>query len=251
MAASFEGLGYGLLNDVLGTMRSDEGYALPNRYEIEIGAPNAALSDSTPSGGGGGLLGVFSSFLPSGLAGIVGGTKTSGLRSIQLRAESVQLPGRNLSTTDDPNVYGPVRTVVDGVSFAEDINITFQCGSELQERKFFEKWQEEAFDKGTWNLKYYDNYKGSLSIYLLDKNDKRRYGLKCHEAYPKSVTGMDLNAAPATDIAKVTVVFVFRYWTALAIEDKGNSLISNMANTVIDHAERNLLRNVPSISKLF
>ena len=250
MAASFEGLGYGLLNDVLGAFRSDEGYALTNRYEIEIGAPNPSLSACSPTGGAGGLLGVFSSFLPSGLAGIVGGTKTSGLRSIQMRAETVQLPGRNLSTTDDPNVYGPVRTVVDGVSFAEDINITFQCGSELQERKFFEKWQEAAFDRESWNLKYYDSYKGSVSIYLLDKNNKRRYGLKLHEAYPKSIAGIDLNYAPASDIAKVTVVFVFRYWTPLALEDKGNNLLGNLANTVIDHAERNLLRNIPSVTRL-
>ena len=39
MLSSFEGLGYGLLNDVLGIFRSEDGYAQPNRYEIEIGLP--------------------------------------------------------------------------------------------------------------------------------------------------------------------------------------------------------------------
>ena len=167
MAASFEGLGYGLLNDVLGVMRSDEGYATTNRYEIEIGPPRG-VGIASSSGSSGGLLGVMSNFLPSGLASFVGGAKPSGLRSLQLRAESVQLPGRNISTSDDPNVYGPMRTVADGVSFAEDINITFQCGSELQERKFFEKWQETIYDKESWNMRYYWDYVGTLSIYLLD-----------------------------------------------------------------------------------
>ena len=76
MAASFEGLGYGLLNDVLGVMRSDEGYATTNRYEIEIGPPRG-VGIASSSGSSGGLLGVMSNFLPSGLASFVGGAKPS------------------------------------------------------------------------------------------------------------------------------------------------------------------------------
>tara|TARA_Y100001951_G_C11288731_1_gene270643 strand:+ start:588 stop:1334 length:747 start_codon:yes stop_codon:yes gene_type:complete len=243
--SAFEGLGYGLLNDALGFLRSDEGYALPSRYEIEIGQPKS-IDMGTPSGGGGGLLGMFTKYVPSGLAGIVGGSKGGGLRNIQLRAESVQLPGRNLSTADDANVYGPVRTIADGVNFAEDINIVFQCGSELGERKFFEKWQESCYDMASWNMKYYWDYVGSIGIYLLDVNNKRRYGIQCAEAYPKTVGGIDLSYTPTTDIAKVTVSFVFRYWKQLDIEEKGYDMLGNMAETVLDNAERNLMRNIPS-----
>ena len=52
--ASFEGLGYGLMNDALGFLRSDEGYALPSRYEIEIGQPKPM--GVAPASGGGCLL---------------------------------------------------------------------------------------------------------------------------------------------------------------------------------------------------
>ena len=240
MASTFEGLTYGLLNDVLAAFRSDDGtYATTNRYEIVIGQPKPQ------SLGRGGLSNLMSTFGRSGHLAYVGGA--SGLRGLQLRAETVQLPGRNLSTSDDPNIYGPIRTVVDGVSFAEDINITFQCGTELQERRFFEKWQEMCFDKESWNMKYFNDYVGSLSIFLLDKQDRRRFGLKCMECYPKTLVGMDLNYAPATDIAKLTVGFVFRYWEALDINDTGTSILGNMANTILDHAERNLMRNVPGV----
>ena len=240
MASTFEGLTYGLLNDVLAAFRSDDGtYATTNRYEIVIGQPKPQ------SLGRGGLSNLMSTFGRSGHLAYVGGA--SGLRGLQLRAETVQLPGRNLSTSDDPNIYGPIRTVVDGVSFAEDINITFQCGTELQERRFFEKWQEMCFDKESWNMKYFNDYVGSLSIFLLDKQDRRRFGLKCMECYPKTLVGMDLNYAPATDIAKLTVGFVFRYWETLDINDKGTSILGNIASTIIDHAERNLMRNVPGV----
>ena len=52
MVASFlESTGYGLLNDVLGAFRSDDGHALPNRYEIEIGPPLGGVpGGSTGSG---------------------------------------------------------------------------------------------------------------------------------------------------------------------------------------------------------
>ena len=40
MASTFEGLTYGLLNDVLAAFRSDDGtYATTSRYEIVIGQP--------------------------------------------------------------------------------------------------------------------------------------------------------------------------------------------------------------------
>ena len=49
MASTFEGLTYGVLNDVLAAFRSDDGtYTTTNRYEIVIGMPK-------PNSTGGGL----------------------------------------------------------------------------------------------------------------------------------------------------------------------------------------------------
>ena len=95
-------------------------------------------------------------------------------------------------------------------------------------------------------MKYYWDYVGTIKIYLLDVNNKRRYGLACMEAYPKTVGGIDLTYTPASDIAKVTVSFVFRYWKNIDIEDKGPDMLGNMANTVVDVAQRNIMRNLPS-----
>ena len=120
-----EGGAYGVLNDVLSEFHSDDGYAAPIRFVVIIHGPIKI--------GGGGRENVYS-----------GGERAGGiqrLRKISLRCEAVTLPGRNVSTMTDSNVYGPTREVVEGVTYAEDVTLTFQSSSGLDERKYFEQWQ--------------------------------------------------------------------------------------------------------------
>ena len=46
-------------------------------------------------------------------------------RSLTLRAESAVMPGINLATAQDVNIYGPVRDIVEGVNYADEVAITF------------------------------------------------------------------------------------------------------------------------------
>ena len=224
---------FGLLNDVLSLFHSNNGYAQPNRFDVVITPP--------PKLGGGGNENVFS-----------GMDRKSDIRDISMRCESVQLPGRNLSTVTDSNIYGPTREIVEGVTYAEDLNMVFQASSGLDERVFFENWQRQAFNEQTWNIGYYKDYVADIDIYLLDKQNQRRYGLKIHEAYPKTITATDLNSGTNNEIIKISVSFSFRYWTALNINQQAPNVFNKIFATVVGSAERNLIRNQPSIlNKLF
>ena len=97
-----EGAAFGILNDVLSGFHDDNGYAQPNRYEVLI-LPPAKL-------GGGNQTNIFS-----------GLERQGDTRNISLRAQSVNLPGRNLATSQDTNIYGPEREVVEGVTYAEEM----------------------------------------------------------------------------------------------------------------------------------
>ena len=176
--------------------------------------------------------------------------RQSNTRSISLRCESVNLPGRNLTTSPDSNIYGPVRDIVEGVTYAEDITCVFQSSSGLDERVFFENWQRQAFDQETWNISYYNDYKGALEIYLLDKNDQRRYGLKIWDAYPKTIGPIPLGYATNNEIVKTEVAFSWRYWTSLALQDQAPNLADRITTTVVNTVERNLLHNLPAVFKL-
>ena len=239
MSDFVDALGFGVLNEVLSIFRSNEGYAQPNRYEVMI---------TQGRGNTGGM-----SINEGGMKGVLAAGEAKGnAREISLRAESVTIPGRNLATSTDSNIYGPTREVVEGVTYAEDITISFQSSSDLKEREFFEKWQQMAFDETSWNVKYYNEYTGSVEIYLLDKQSERRYGIKLEEAFPKTVNAIQLGYADNNTIIKTDVSFSFRYWRSMKISAQGKSIWGGIIDTTLDTVQRNIMNNVPaSINKLF
>jgi hypothetical protein len=224
-----EGGAFGILNDILSGFHDNNGYAQPNRYEVLI-LPPAKL-------GGGQQQNIFA-----------GMERQGDTRSISLRAQSVNLPGRNLATSNDTNIYGPEREVVEGVNYAEEISIEFQASSNLSERVFFENWQRNAFDETTWNIGYYKDYIGEMQIFVLDKQDQRRYGIKLWDVFPKTI-GPNALAYDANDQLMLTPVsFSFRYWTSLdQNQNPGTNIFDRVLETVVNTAERNITRNIPRI----
>ena len=228
LANFLEGTAYGVLNDILGHLNSDDGYATPNRFEVIITPPPKM-----------GTVSVTNPFH--------GSERASDARAISLRCESINMPGRNLNTLTDSNIYGPTREIVDGVTYAEDIAMTFVASSGLQERVFFEEWQKQAFDETTWNIGYYNDYVSVVDIYLLDKKDNRRFGLRLWEAFPKSIGATSLSHDANNALIKVPVSFAFRYWDTLDLERTSPNLGNKIFETVINSVERNITRNVPRV----
>ena len=227
-ASFIEGTSFGVLNNILSAFHSNEGYALPNRYEVVINPPAKV--------GGGGQENMFNN-----------SERGANLRDISLSVESVTLPGRTLTTAADNNVYGPNREIVEGVTYADEISIDFQASSGLDERVFFENWQKQAFNEKTWNIGYYKDYVGEIDIYLLDRQDQRRYGLKLHDVFPKTITATNLTAAEASEIVKTNVSFSFRYWINLDQKQQAPDIMGRIFETVVNSAERNISRNIPRI----
>ena len=221
LARFIEGTAFGVLNDILSMFHSENGYATPNRFEVLITRPGGNASES---------------------------------REVSMKCESINLPGRNLNTLTDTNIYGPTREVVDGVTYADEITMTFQASSGLEERVFFEEWQTLAFDERTWNVGYYDDYAkySNVEIYVLDRQDNRRYGLKLWEAFPKTINATELGQGINNEIIKLGVVFTFRYWTTLDIDRQRPSLADKIFDTITTGVERQIESNLPkTLTKLF
>ena len=207
------------LATAVATLHNENGYAVPNRFEVIILAPMPNYAKQ---------------------------------REVSLRCESILLPGRNLNTTTDGMPYGPTREVVDGVTYAEDITMTFVASAGLEERIFFEEWQELAFNKQTWNVGYYNDYVSTVEIYLLDRQDKRRYGIKLVEAFPKTISATELGQALNNDIVKISVSFSFRYWETLDTQRQPTSLTDKIYDTVVNTVQRNIDANLPKVlTRLF
>ena len=224
-----EGAAFGVLNDILAGFRDNNGYAQPNKYEVLI-FPPAKL-------GGGQNQNVFG-----------GMERQSDLRKISLRAQNVTLPGRNLSTTQESNIYGPDREIVEGVTYADDISMSFQASSGLDERLFFENWQRQAFNEKTWNIGYYNDYIGTIEMYVLDKQEQRRYGIKLWEVFPKTIGASELAYDANYTLMLLPVSFTFRYWTSLdQSQNPKINVFDRVFDTVVNVAERNISRNIPKV----
>ena len=173
------------------TLNFNEGYAVSNRFEVLI-------------------------FPPTLLASAPVDTK-----DISLRCKDITLPGRNLNTLTDSNIYGPTREIVNGVTYAEDIAMNFIASADLWERVFFEEWQQLAFNDSTWDLGYYNDYVGEVDIFILNRQNERRFGIKLIEAFPKTIQGTALNMETQNEIITLPVSFSFRYWETLRISNRG------------------------------
>ena len=223
MEPSFlESKGTNNLAKAIASLNGENSYSVPNRFEVLI--------------------------LPPGKG------KRWNAQEVSLRCESILLPGRNLNTLTDGMPYGPTREIVDGVTYAEDISMVFHASSGLDERVFFDEWQTLAFDERSWNVGYYNDYAGTaaVEIYLLDRQDQRRYGIKLIEAFPKTIGPTELSHASNNEIIKIAVSFSFRYWETLDINRQPSSLTDRIYDTVVNTVQRNIDRNIPRVlTRLF
>ena len=212
LASFVESTAFGIINNFLSEFHSENGYALPSRYEVVITSP--AAGDA---------------------------------RKVSMRCEALDLPGRALNTSIDSNMYGIAPEIVDGITFGGTLAMTFQSSSDLEEKVFFESWQEEAWDKGTWNVKYYRDYIRDIDIYVLDVQDARRYGLRLRECFPKEIGPATLDAGPASDIIKTAVTMQYKYWETLDINNQPPNLMEKVLDTIITGAERSINANIPKV----
>ena len=212
LASFVESTAFGVINNFLSETHTDNGYALPSRYEVIIISP----------GGG-------------------------DARKVSMRCESIDMPGRALNTAIDSNMYGIAPEIVDGITFGGTLSMSFQASSDLEERVFFESWQEEAWDRGTWNVKYYNDYIKDIDLYVLDIQNTRRYGIRLRECFPKEIGPSSFDAGPASDIIKIPVTMQYRYWETLDITNQPPNLMEGVLDTVITSAERSINANIPKV----
>ena len=171
---------------------------------------------------------------------------SSGVRETSLKCESIAFPGRNIDTTPDTNIYGPTREIATGFSFGE-VNARFQMSADMKEKLFIEAWQKQSFNQRTWSMGYYYDYVGSLEIYQLDEKDKRTYGVRLWECFPKSIAQQTLDYATLDQQQKLDVTFSYRYWTNTGTEAKYPIPVQNILD---NRASKTNFGRLPSVLSL-
>ena len=229
LGSFIESAAYAALDEIFAEFRSDDGFARPTRYEVFFFPP---VSRSQTN--------IFAQVMGQTVA-----DQTA--RKTALRCESFEFPGRNLDSAPDTNIYGPEREIVQGYSYG-DVTATFQCSSDMKEKRFFETWQRLAYNPQTWSMQYYNDYTGSIKIFQLDETDRQRYGVELVECYPKTIAAQPIAYAAVKEIHKVSVTFAYRYWKDLVDEaDLPKPLTQRVAEAVLNTVESNIVSQIPKV----
>jgi hypothetical protein len=79
-------------------------------------------------------------FLSAGAKGTLNNLSADD-RYVSLRCQSIDLPGRNMETSPNENVYGPVYEVVRGLTLAGTMTATFLLDENLNIKRYFDNLQ--------------------------------------------------------------------------------------------------------------
>ena len=141
-------------------------------------------------------------------------------RHTSFKVASASIPGKNLRTTTDENVYGPTYEMAQGVTYAESISMVFYLSGDHFERTYFMNWMDMIYSPSTYNLEYYDNYKRNIQIYQLNKSNERQAGISLLECYPKTIGAVEY-AQDSSEVGRIDIEFVFK--EHFHIDGQGNA----------------------------
>ena len=233
----------------ISTIAQGEGFAKPNRFMVDFVLPTGV--DTGVAQGPGGSQGIlFEEEVQNSTVSGQMQRETQIQRGLRAFVENVDMPGRTLDTTDY-KIYGPRRQVVTGHSFSGEITMSMYCDKFLRQRSFFEMWQKAAFDQGTNNVHFYEEYIGAVRIYQLGAfaenadRDRISYGVHLFECFPKTISAVTYGQGQNDEIQKISVSLAFRNWQNLTLDQVGNYTIGGgFKKPEVVSADRGLIGNI-------
>ena len=229
-----------VLTELLAPLRDDDGMALPSRYEVIF---------TFPPGDRGSKSADTNNIFHKILFGNVG---AGGSRDVAMQCNAFEFPGRTLQSAPDSNMQGPSREIVNDVSFTE-ITGSFYCHTDMREKTMFETWQNLAYDPKHMTVGWYDSYVSNITIYNLDQNNNRKYGVELEECFPKSINAQEVTADQATAAQTVTVSFSYRNWINISEGMKKASgplgTLDRIQGVLANQVEKKLLSKIPKVLK--
>lgn len=144
---------------------------------------------------------------PRTLAGSVGQA-----RNVSLLCEISNLPPINLSVKPfkifGPSYQRPITSEYGG----DGISMTFHVDREMSVKRFFDDWIESVVDRNSFTVNYQAEYITTIKIRQLDEADNVTYEIELLEAFPRSLTLMDLNHSAQNQTHRLNTIFAYRYW---------------------------------------
>ena len=131
---------------------------------------------------------------------------------ITLFCESASLPVRNINVKQQ-RIQGPAYQRPMNVDYGGD-NITMSVivDREMDIKGFFDAWMNIIINPNEYYVHYQSTYATSIRISQLDEYNTETYAVVLEDAFPRSVSMLDLNSSTQNSSHKLNVSFAYRRW---------------------------------------
>ena len=140
---------------------------------------------------------------------------SSDVQNVMMNCETLAIPGYTIATKEH-KTYGYQRQYAYAKMF-DTMTMGFYMSDQLTEFKYFNTWMNHIYSRG--RVKYYNEYTSNIKIYQLsavepgvDEEDLRvMMEVELVDAYPKSISPLQLGHGLQGSIQKMTTDIMFRW----------------------------------------
>lgn len=156
-------------------------------------------------------------------------------KQVSLLCEISNLPPINL-TVKPFKIFGPsYQRPITSEYGGDGISMTFHIDRDMVLKRFFDDWIEGVVRRNDYMVNYQFDYTTTITIRQLDEQNNVTYEIELLEAFPRSITLVDLNHSAQNQTNRLNVIFAYRYWkrTDIAANRRVTSQVPVVPITIV------------------
>ena len=215
------------IDNLKATISKKGGVAMQNRFQIFFQPPTANSMKS--------LLNSDPKVLVGSLAknAVTGGSPLNIIpdpRDISILCESVNLPGRQITTIDYQAEKQSIKIPYSAIN--EDVTMSFILTNDYYMKKLFDDWQSAVFDMNRYRAGYKKDFTTDIVIQQLNQQNIPIYSVRLEGAFPVTIGAINLDNNSENTIQKMTVTLSYENYVPEDIVDTALSTASIAAATL-------------------
>lgn len=140
------------------------------------------------------------------------------IRDLPLHAESAEFPGTQILTQESRFYDLPQKFAY--AKAHDDLNLTFRMDADFQIRRLFELWINSVYNPATGDLRYKNEYSGTIHIHQMRHDGTIAYSVELQECFPTQLGQISLGWDQDGNYTRQPVTFTFRRMKPLATENR-------------------------------
>lgn len=147
-------------------------------------------------------------------------------RDISILCESVNLPGRQITTIDYQADRQAIKIPYSAIN--EDVTMSFILTNDYYMKKLFDSWLSGVFDMKRYRAGYKKDFTTDVVIQQLNQQNIPVYGVRLEGAFPVTVSSINLDNNSENTIQKLNVTLSYENYVPEDVVDTIKSAASNI-----------------------